>query len=139
MALLYYRNLHSCLRGGLQEGQDYSSVVTLTQKAREELEWWKVHFTQWNGWSLIAHNSFFTIETDASKQGWGAVCNGICTGGPWSPEKSRLHINCQELLAAFLAVKCFAKGKTNVTIHLKIDSMSALTYVNKLRGRSPHS
>ena len=134
MAPLYYRNLQSCLREALQEGQDYSSVVTLTQEAQEELEWWKVHFTQWNGRSLIAHNSSLTIETDASKKGWGAVCDGVRTGGPWSPEESRLHINCQELLAAFLAVKCFAKGKTNVTIHLKMDSMSALTYINKLGG-----
>ena len=129
MALLYYRNLQSCLREALQEDQDYSSAVTLTQEAPEELEWWKVHFTQWNGRSLIAHNSSLTIETDASKKGWGAVCDGVRTGGPWSPKESRLHINCQELLAAFLAVKCFAKGKTHVTIHLKMDSMSALTYI----------
>ena len=45
-----------------------------------------------------------------------------------------MHINCLELLAAFLAVKCFAKDKTNLTIYLKMDSMSALTYINKLGG-----
>ena len=134
MAPLYYRNLQTCLREALQEDQSYSSTTTLTVEAREELEWWRDHFSQWNGRSLIAHNSSLTIETDASKKGWGAVCNGVRTGGPWSPEERTMHINCLELLAAFLAVKCFAKDKTNLTIHLKMDSMSALTYINKLGG-----
>ena len=43
-----------------------------------------------------------------------------------------MHINCLELLAAHLAVKCFAKDSSNLTILLKMDSMSALTYINKL-------
>ena len=45
-----------------------------------------------------------------------------------------MHINCLELLDAHLAVKYFAKNKINLTIHLKKDSMSALTYINKIRG-----
>ena len=134
MAPLYYRNLQTCLREALLENQNYSSTTVLTEAAREELEWWRDHFIQWNGRSLIAHSSSLTIETDASKKGWGAVCNGVRTGGPWTPEERPMHINCLELLAAFLAVKCFAKDKTNLTIHLKMDSMSALTYINKLGG-----
>ena len=134
MAPLYYRNLQMGLREALQEDQNYSSVITLTERAREELEWWRDHFTQWNGRSLIIHNSSLTIETDASTKGWGAVCNGVRTGGPWTSQEQTMHINCQELLAAHLAVKCFAKNKTNLTIHLKMDSVSALTYINKLGG-----
>ena len=134
MAPLYYRNLQACLREALQEDQYYSSTVVLTKEAREELEWWQDHFTQWNGRSLIAHNTSLTIETDASTKGWGAVCNGVRTGGPWSPQERTMHINCLELLAAHLAVKCFAKNKTNLTIHLKMDSVSALSYINKLGG-----
>ena len=89
---------------------------------------------QWNGRSLICHNSSITIETDASTKGWGAVCNGVRTGGPWSPQERTMHINCLELLAAHLAIKCYAKNKTNLTIILKMDSMSALTYINKRGG-----
>jgi hypothetical protein len=66
----------------------------LTEEAREELEWCRDHFTQWNGRSLIAHNSSLTIDTDASKTGWGAVYNGVRRGGPWSPEERTMHINC---------------------------------------------
>ena len=45
-----------------------------------------------------------------------------------------MHINCLELLAATLAIQTFAKGKGNVLIHLKMDSTSALTYINKMGG-----
>ena len=75
-----------------------------------------------------------TIETDASTTGWGATYNGTRTGGPWSNQERLLHINCQELLAATLAVQCFAKGKRNLNINLRMDSMSALTYINKMGG-----
>ena len=134
MAPLYYRGLQACLREALQGNQNYASVVTLTNEAREELKWWRDHFTQWNGRSLITHNTSLTIETDASKRGWGAVCNRIRTGGPWNPQERLMHINCLELLAAQIAIKCFAKNKSNLTIHLKMDSVSALRYINKLGG-----
>ncbi len=75
-----------------------------------------------------------TIETDASTMGWGAFCNGARTVGPGSRPEQSLHINCLELLAATLAVKCFAKGRTCLSILLKMDSMSALTYINKMGG-----
>ena len=45
------------------------------------------------------------METDASTTGWGATCEGVWTGGPWSETESHLHINCLELLPATLAVK----------------------------------
>ena len=34
------------------------------------------------------------IETDASRQGWGAYCQGMLTGGRWLPEETSYHINC---------------------------------------------
>ena len=39
-----------------------------------------------------------------------------------------MHINCLKLLAAHLAIKCFAKNNTNLTIHLKMDSV---TYIHQ--------
>ena len=40
----------------------------------------------------------------------GASCQGTCTGSPWSPEE-KLHINCLELMAAFLALRTFLSRK----------------------------
>ena len=80
MAPLYYRNLQTCLQEALQEDQSYSSATVLTEDAREELKWWRDHFTQWKCQSLIGHNSPLTIETDSSKKGGGAVCDGVRAG-----------------------------------------------------------
>ncbi len=57
-------------------------------------------------------------------------------GGPWSKAESKLHINCLEALAAFLAVKCFLRDRRSVTVLLRMNNLSAVTYryVNKLVG-----
>ena len=76
------------------------------------------------------------IETDASRRGWGATSQGVQTGGPWSRLESNKHINCLEALAAFLVIKCFARDRRSVTILLRMDNMSAVSYmyVNKPGG-----
>ena len=71
------------------------------------------------------------IETDASRRGWGATSQGVRTGGPWSRSESNMHINCLEALAAFLVIKCFAQDRR---ILLRMDDMSAISYVNKPGG-----
>ena len=45
------------------------------------------------------------------------------------------HINCLEDLAAFHAVKCFVRDKKkSITVLLRMDNTTAVTYVNKLGG-----
>ncbi len=134
MAPLFYCNLQSCLREALKDSQDYRSTAHLTLEVKEELHWLIEHITNWNGQSLIFHNEPITIETDASTLGWGATCSGIRTGGPWSRQKKSLHINCLELSAAMLAVKCFAKGTTSLSTLLKMDNEAAPTYINRSGG-----
>ena len=62
------------------------------------------------------------------------MCNNNRTGGPWTLQESTFHINYLELLAAFLAIKTFAKGQEDIQIDLQMDNMSALTYINKRGG-----
>ena len=50
------------------------------------------------------------------------------------PEERLWHINCQEALAAFHAVKCFVRDKKSITVLLRMDNTTAVTYVNKLGG-----
>ena len=101
---------------------------------REELQCWKEHLSQWNGRVLVTEKPSVVIETNTSKKGWGATSQGVRTGRPWSRSESNMHINCLEALAAFLAIKCFARDRRSVTILLRMDDMSAVTYVNKLGG-----
>ena len=92
-APLFYRNLQSCLQKALETrgGRDYSVPAQLTASAIEELKWWQQHLTRWNGRGLIAQSPDLTIETDASTVGWGALCQGTRTGGPWSPTERMRH------------------------------------------------
>ena len=78
-----------------------------------------------------------TLETDASTIGWGVNHQGIHTGGPWSNKEKRMHINCLELLAVTLAIKCFARDKTNNMILLKVDNTTAISYINRLGAQYP--
>ncbi|KAL0161495.1 hypothetical protein M9458_045220, partial [Cirrhinus mrigala] len=39
------------------------------------------------------------VNTDASRMGWGAVCNGQAASGSWTGPRLQWHINCLELLA----------------------------------------
>ena len=67
-------------------------------------------------------------------EGLGARCYLQTTGGPWSEEEARMHINCLELLAAALAVQSFAKDRTRISILLRIDNTTAAAYINHLGG-----
>ena len=58
----------------------------------------------------------------------GAVCQ---VGGPWEQE---LHISCLEMLATFLALKCFLRKERSIHILLKMDNTSAVAYINKKGG-----
>ena len=120
MAPLFYRHLQAELQAALNKFcQNYGARLYLSSLAREELQWWTTHLTNWNGRSLIAKKPNVSLETDASRTGWGAVCEGVRTGGPWSKQEQKLHINCLELLAAFLAFKCFFKNKRSTHVLLK--------------------
>ena len=63
----------------------------------------------------------------------GETCQGQNTGRVWSKEESSLHINAKELLATLLAFQTFVKQQ-QLTIQIKIDNMSAVTYISKMEG-----
>ena len=105
LAQLFYRNLQIALGQALEKsGQNYSTAIRVTQSIREELQWWIDYLSSWKGKTLLAHKPALVMEMDASRRGWGAVCQGARTGGPWSEVEQQWHINSLEALAAFLAV-----------------------------------
>ena len=66
---------------------------------------------------LIQSHSQVLIQTDPSRKGWGAVCQGISTGAHWSKEEQLLHINVLELKAVKLALLNFNKQKSLKAVH----------------------
>ena len=133
-APLYYRYLQQTKIQALRSGGHYESQVVLNQEAIKELQWRAENLMAWNGRALAQPDPSIVIESDASKEGWGAHCNGLSTGGLWSQSEQFLHINCLELLAGSFAIKCFAKDKTNIHIQLFMDNVTALTFINKMGG-----
>ena len=69
--------------------------------------------------------------TNTSMMGWGACCQEERTGGPWTTKEAEFHINYLKLLAAFLAINTFIRQRSNLTIYIKLDSVTAQTYINK--------
>ena len=63
---------------------------------------------------------------DVSRQGWGAYCQGVSTGSRWALEETSYHINCLELLAGSLAVKCFTKERAKAQVLLLMVNISAV-------------
>jgi len=119
---------------GLLVGNSYEQKIILSKEAREELNWWINQIDNHNGKTIISPSPDLVLTSDASNLGWGTTCQGQNTGGVWSKEESALHINAKELLAAFLAIQTFVKQQLQFTIHIKIDNMSAVAYINKMGG-----
>ena len=132
---LYYRHLDNVKTSALKKGKgDYNAPVHLDGMCRDDLEWWinNIHHTH----NPISHgNPSLMIRSDASETGWGAACGGATTGGNWSNEEALNHINYLELLAAWFALRCFAKELSNIHIKLEIDNTTALAYVGNMGGR----
>ena len=113
-APLHYRNLQRIKNQALRQFQDFSTVVILDRNAREELTWWQNSLENWNGKAMLEPTPDMIAETDASLLGWGAVSEGVRTGGLWSEGERMHHINLLELTAGAFAVKTFARHRRNI-------------------------
>ena len=133
-APLWYRELQCLKNQAIQESLSFDQPVLLNPEAQLELQWWSTRLAQANGKSVLTQEPDLVVETDASLQGWGAICKGIRTGGPWLQTEREHHINYLELLAATLAVKTFTKGQKDIHIHLRMDNQTAVFYVNHMGG-----
>ena len=78
----------------------------------------------------------YTLEifSDASLSGWGAVCNNQRVNGFWTADDKNHHINYLELKAALLGLQCFANDYKNISILMRIDNTTAISYVNRMGG-----
>lgn len=134
-APLFYPHLQMALSNMLERNaQNYDLRVILLTTCMEELDCWDIQTCKWNGKSILKTETGITINSDASLTGWEACYHLQTTGGPWSEEETRMHINCLELLAATLIVKAFAKNKSRISILLRIDNTTAVAYINHLGG-----
>ena len=64
----------------------------------------------------------------------GCTCQGTSTGGPWSQEEQKAHINILELKSVHLAILTFKKFQIVQRIHVQTDTKIALSYLVKMGG-----
>lgn len=135
VAPLFFRALQGDLQKALLQGdQNYNQTLSLSKEALEELGWWQYQLANWNGRTVIQTPVQVLIQSDASLTGWGAVCEGVSTGGSWNSQEQLLHINCLELLAAELAMKTFLKSRQGISVLLQLDNSTAVAYINNRGG-----
>ena len=119
-------------------GGNLGVKITLSDEAREDLDWWISRLDQSMGKSFLTSDPDLVLFSDASMTGWGATDSNCSTGGKWSSYDVGRHINELELLAAFLALQYFANSSRNCSIRLNIDNTTAVAHINKSGGtRSP--
>ena len=71
-------------------------------------------------------------QIDDSMTGWGAFPKGVSTGGKWTIDEARNHINMLELTAVRLSILNFTKVKGNISLHFHIDKKTAFLYLLKM-------
>jgi hypothetical protein len=98
------------------------------------LEWWLFNLESSNGKDFFPRSPDIEIFSDASLSGWGAVCDGVTTRGPWTSEQADLHINSLERLGALYALQSFAEKARGLSIRMFLDNSTAVCYMNKGRG-----
>ena len=134
-APLQYRALQRQQILELAEKQNFHARIVLSEEVRAEIQWWIENLMLSKGKAIISQPPQLVITSDASMQGWGAACQGQTTGGPWTLEEQKNHINILELKAAQLAILTFTYMHPQVhSIHLQTDNMVALSYIVKMGG-----
>jgi len=129
---LYTRNLEICKSQELKSSGDFNSKICLSSKAHADLEWWANTLVLGSPCPIRSDEFEMTIFSDSSLTGWGAECHSVTTKGLWSPDEVVRRINYLELLAAFFAIKSFAKDRANIEILIKVDNTTALSYIIRM-------
>jgi len=116
LAPLHYRSLErDTIKNLAVYNGDYDSPITLSQESTTEVIWWYENVVKLNGKSIRKVPFDFFIETDASKNDWGAYFNGKFAGGRWSSLESTNHINF--FICYFPSFEDFFLIKYNVPSH----------------------
>ena len=132
-APLQYRALQCQQILELAEKQNFHARIVLSGEVRAEIQWWIENLMLSKRKAIISQPPQLVITSDASMQGWGAACQGQTTGGPWTLEEQKNHINILELKAAQLVILTFTYMHPQVhSIHLQTDNAVALSHIMKM-------
>ena len=134
---MFYRYLERDKIAALNKarGNFYNNMYLkeLNKISIQEIQWWYQNIS-------YAHRVILTLEidktiyTDASKLGWGFTAGDIASGGLWTENEKRKHINWLELKAMEISIKTVCKNKKFTHIRIMCDNTTAIAYVNNMGG-----
>ena len=134
LGMLHYRHLEQCKVTALKIAKgNYDAPIMLTKEAKADIDWWIENVKYQTSYLLRAHPKVF-LETDSSKQMWGAVRDSTKTGGCWNSEEQTEHINLLEMKAVLLGFQALCSDCRDVHIRIRSDSQTCVAYVNKMGG-----
>lgn len=107
--------------------------MLVSSRVNDDLNWWLNKIPSVKN-PVRLYNFKAEIFSDASLTGWGAHCNQVSVHGFWSVQERKSPINHLELIAAFLAIKCFAREYKDCEILVRIDNTTAIAYINRMGG-----
>ena len=129
---LYYRNIEYDKIFALKTHKgNFDALMQISKHSILELRWWVSNSKQFSK-PLIVQKPCQTITTDASLNGWGAVCNNEKTGGLWSIAEKSNNINYLEMLAIFFGLKVFAINCTDCHIRIMTDNTTAVSVLTHM-------
>ncbi|KAL0187588.1 hypothetical protein M9458_014687, partial [Cirrhinus mrigala] len=108
--------------------------VNITPLCRKTLSPWTDMAFLRSGVPLEQVSRRIVVTTDASKTGWGAVCNGQAASGVWSGLRLLWHINCLELLTVLLALRRFRPLIQDKHVLVRSDNTVTVAYINHQGG-----
>ena len=116
---------------------DYDAFRVVSEKACNESMWWNTHLEA--SYNVISHGEpTVVMSTDASSTGWGCALHDASTGGHWTTEEAKNHINYLELLAIYLALKSFSSIINGQHVKLMVDDMTAVSERKKFGHGVPN-
>ena len=81
---------------------------------------------------IKSHPADYVFYPDPSIKGWKGKGQEAKIWGRWNESEKEYYI---KLLAAFFCLKSFCNLKTGLKVLLKVDSTTAVAYINKKEGQ----
>lgn len=135
---VHTKQFERCKFLNLKGDEDYNKQMILPNSLMPDFHWW-LKVIDNSKHRIRDDNYSIEIYSDASTTGWGAACGSEKASGQWSNNERDKHINYLELLAAFIALKLFAKDLYDCQVLLRIDNSTAIAYINRMGGvQFPH-
>ena len=135
---LHYRRLEIDKNIALKLAKgNYHTTMSLSPAAKADLIWWADNVLESSN-PISPGKIDIEISCDASKKGWGAVCNKVPTQALWTTEEQSKHIHELDLLAVTFALKVFAPQLSEKHVKIFSDNTTAVFYINAKGGtKSP--